>query len=1099
MNSGRKVFVLSLVIVFILLAVNVFGATYNCHNCTNCTATINAASAGDTINLIANITTNAPVCIPYGTSNTTFDCLNNKITGSGGTGISVINKNNVTIQNCDINNFTTGIDLLGTITLWVIPPFYSGTEHDIHNCDIYNNTYGIRNKNITNSTFYNNNIFNNTYGIHTVDGTGFDIANDYAFNFGNAVKYHNYIYDSEIYNNTYGIYGNDAFIHSVYNNNIYDNTDGVKIHNSGFWYIYDNKIYDNYVGVNLTQSGIDYLIFFAFVILDINITDNNITNNTYGIYGSTTKNLNIFSNNISYNTNDGMNFDASTFTFVQNNYVCFNNQIVLTFLDINFTAFGGNGQNNTCDNTVNWADAGVASGCFNRCTPYVCPINQSNPILNSSNGTDTTNENLTLYNQSLINSNKSIISWNVNGSALQLLNLPFDLNTSPVKDYSGRGNNGTNINAVWDDGTVWGITGWDGYATYLFFGSFGFPFNGHIDVTSSDLDLNLSDFTVSFWYQQLGFVNGVMLSKGINFEVSEYNNIVEINMTDFVNNITLRGGNLSFPGPYLNGWNHITIVADRNGNLSLYFNGVLANSTNMSSIGSLFNPNPFTIGCDAFSLSCSISAIDDVVVYNKALTSQQIALLPTITNNVIVSQETSNGDTWQGCIEPHNTICDGPRLCSNNLVIGGGPGPISPYCNNCSECNNLLNIFNGSGNITYLNASVLSNGTCINATGIVNLTFDCQNNVITGNGSGYGVLIDNNYNFTLQNCEINNFTTSILDINGNLNNLFSNTLQYSSLGLGIGSTGTLAVQNNIDYNDEGVNIIGNGAILDSNNIRNNDKDGLNASGNNLLVNTNYICFNNQDSLNYYDIDNASAGGIGDNNTCQLFNNWQDTSATSGCVNLCVAPTPTPRKISSGGGGGSYTSLKMYVDVKGGYAGDFIYVDTYNYYNKPLFNAKISVYKNGELITSANTGAEGSTYFKVNELGLYEIKITKAGYNPTSVNINLEKKSVREAPKILQESTPEIIPEIKEIVKPVFQEPVQEIKPIKQEIKEGESEIKLETKKVKTILFPIIIFSLLIVLVLGIAVYEIVKHPAKKITDKINQKLESADKLLRKIK
>ena len=99
------------------------------------------------------------------------------------------------------------------------------------------------------------------------------------------------------------------------------------------------------------------------------------------------------------------------------------------------------------------------------------PPTHTTPILNSSLGTNTTHENLTVYNQSTYDADgdevKNIINWYLDGISLTILNMPFEGGSSNVftKDYSGEGNNGTVYGAVWN------LTGgYDGRGAYEFDG-----------------------------------------------------------------------------------------------------------------------------------------------------------------------------------------------------------------------------------------------------------------------------------------------------------------------------------------------------------------------------------------------------------------------------------------------------------------------------------------------------------------------------------------------------------------------------------------------------------------------------------------------------
>jgi len=82
---------------------------------------------------------------------------------------------------------------------------------------------------------------------------------------------------------------------------------------------------------------------------------------------------------------------------------------------------------------------------------------------------------------------------------------------------------------------------------------------------------------------------------------------------------------------------------------------------------------PTVIGADALHFSLFNGSIDEVQIYNRTLSSQQIASLYAagIGNyNTIVSQETNVNDTWQACLTPNDRTQDGATKCSNNVTVG---------------------------------------------------------------------------------------------------------------------------------------------------------------------------------------------------------------------------------------------------------------------------------------------------------------------------------------------------------------------------------------------------------------------------------------------
>ncbi|MBW2977888.1 hypothetical protein KY331_03525 [Candidatus Woesearchaeota archaeon] len=127
---------------------------------------------------------------------------------------------------------------------------------------------------------------------------------------------------------------------------------------------------------------------------------------------------------------------------------------------------------------------------------------QGTPILNSSLGTNTTNENLTVYNQSTSDAEndtvKNVINWYVNGTSIAVLNMPFEGNNGSenisTKDYSSNGNNGSVTSATWSS-----TSGYDSRGAYDFDGV-----NDYINM-SGDASLNLRDaITISAWVNGVG-------------------------------------------------------------------------------------------------------------------------------------------------------------------------------------------------------------------------------------------------------------------------------------------------------------------------------------------------------------------------------------------------------------------------------------------------------------------------------------------------------------------------------------------------------------------------------------------------------------------
>jgi len=120
-----------------------------------------------------------------------------------------------------------------------------------------------------------------------------------------------------------------------------------------------------------------------------------------------------------------------------------------------------------------------------------------------------------------------------------------------------------------------------------------------------------------------------------------------------------------------------------------------------------------------------------------------------------------------------------------------------------------------------------------------NVIFDCNGSTITGNGSGYGIYIENFNNVTIKNCNIKNYTYGIYLNNSNDALLENNNLKYNSIGI---------------YSE-------------------------NSSS---TITSNYACYNYG-----YDLFSAEwKSSTGDSNTCYKPDGWKDTCVFSGCSQPC---------------------------------------------------------------------------------------------------------------------------------------------------------------------------------------------------------------------
>ncbi|MBU0456655.1 MAG: LamG domain-containing protein, partial [Nanoarchaeota archaeon] len=270
---------------------------------------------------------------------------------------------------------------------------------------------------------------------------------------------------------------------------------------------------------------------------------------------------------------------------------------------------------------------------------------------------------------------KNIYNWMINGNSIAVLNMPFErvngTSTNNAWDYSGFGNNGSETGAIWNS-----TGGYDGKGAY--------EFDGDSDAITipdtDDLDFNTTTdfFTISFWakhycpnHQQCtGSLYDAMLSKGIscddNYIFYMGGNAIPVFA---VYNGSGCGGATIIQGSIWQNDTWVFVAGQYNGTHIIYYeNGVKYGSTAMTKV--LYaNAQPIRIGGSATALNSWNGSIDDVMIFNRTLSSQEILALYNNRTDLIVSQETSAGENWSVEITPNDGSEDGTTLTSNSVTI----------------------------------------------------------------------------------------------------------------------------------------------------------------------------------------------------------------------------------------------------------------------------------------------------------------------------------------------------------------------------------------------------------------------------------------------
>ncbi len=307
------------------------------------------------------------------------------------------------------------------------------------------------------------------------------------------------------------------------------------------------------------------------------------------------------------------------------------------------------------------------------------PPTQDNPVLNSTYGTNKSNENITCYNQSTYDADgddvKNIYNFYKNGSSITLLNMPFEGSSTKLLDYSSYGNNATE-----EQSATWQSTGgYDGKGAYEFSTSYA---ASYIKVpNSTSLVIRNTGYTLMAWIYPTSFGEtnyGRIITKG--------DDGTSQGLIFYLNNYTgqqsmrvyhTQGASYSFADATnnaitLNQW-QLVAVTFKNNTIHFYVNGndVTLNST----IGNMTEDttNPLYIGDEADGSRTFDGKIDEVLIFNDSLTQEQIKAIYNGEVNKIVSQEISAGDEWYCCITPNDNIENGETKCSNTLSINQEP------------------------------------------------------------------------------------------------------------------------------------------------------------------------------------------------------------------------------------------------------------------------------------------------------------------------------------------------------------------------------------------------------------------------------------------
>ena len=331
----------------------------------------------------------------------------------------------------------------------------------------------------------------------------------------------------------------------------------------------------------------------------------------------------------------------------------------------------------------------------------------SNVILNSSDGTNLTVENFTAnvdVSDEDGDSVKLTYNWYRNDASITVLNMPFEkinnTDSNNAHDYSGYANDGTVSGATWNS-----TGGYDSKGAYEFDGS-----TGKLIDLNDPLSLNFGSnpFTLSAWikqkdhsgtyyiigkYEPTGDQRSWLLWTDSNAALAFYT----IQGTGAQDTTTTDSSVLT-----ANVWQHVVVVKEGTG-VDFYINGALVNDDDVAVDASIFDSSgDLTIGSWGDGSSGVFNGtIDEIMVFNRTLSADQIYALYQNRTDLIVSAETEIGDDWAVAVYPNDGFVDGVSVKSNNITISGDPSPpvvylLSPANNTATNSPSITFVYNVS-------------------------------------------------------------------------------------------------------------------------------------------------------------------------------------------------------------------------------------------------------------------------------------------------------------------------------------------------------------------------------------------------------------------
>lgn len=377
-----------------------------------------------------------------------------------------------------------------------------------------------------------------------------------------------------------------------------------------------------------------------------------------------------------------------------------------------------------------------------------------------------TSANLTAWPQGVSDSDGDnvhlIYDWRTENISLELFNFNFDVEDSAgsgkTKDYSTYSNNGT-LAGDTTDPTWIASAGWNNTGAYEFDG-----INDYIWIDNSDNIGNEGDFSISLWASKAGITGsheGMVSKKNLGAGVNSEGWSINLDSNGWYY-FTIGNGTYNVraykSASISAGYHHFVGTFDESQGLALlYIDGVLG--ANVSDPDFTFVQSAYDtyIGRSGhFNLLNYNGTIDQVIFFNKTLSTGQVTALFKNQSNVLDSGLTSKGENWSVCLTLNDGFLDGTEVCSYEVEIENSlpsvPTLVIPNDNNSTLITTNItfvwdeSIDPDSDAITYDFNLTVNAGLC----SVENNSIDLTTNATTV----ANLCTDQTYNWTVRACDL---------------------------------------------------------------------------------------------------------------------------------------------------------------------------------------------------------------------------------------------------------------------------------------------------------------------------------------------------------